>query len=84
MVADILPKWAGRACVEANEGCLTWRSPSLVEIPQPVQSQAATPFSSKKTEPKHIPAPGGRATASICSPASGLNPTSGARELRRR
>ena len=26
MVADILPKWAGRACVEANEGCLTWRS----------------------------------------------------------
>ena len=26
MVADILPKRAGRACVEANEGCLTWRS----------------------------------------------------------
>ena len=26
MVADILPKWAGRACVDANEGCLTWRS----------------------------------------------------------
>ena len=26
MVADILPKWAGRACVEANEGCRTWRS----------------------------------------------------------
>jgi hypothetical protein len=53
MVADILPKWAGRACVEANEGCLTWRSPCLVEIPQPVQSQSTTPFSSKKTEPKH-------------------------------
>ena len=26
MVADILPKWAGRACVDANVGCLTWRS----------------------------------------------------------
>ena len=25
MVADILPKWADRACVEGNESCLTWR-----------------------------------------------------------
>ena len=51
MVADILPKWAGRACVDANVGCLPGDPlPSPVEIPQPVQSQSATPFSSKKTE----------------------------------
>ena len=37
------------------------------EIPQPVQSQSATPFSSKRR-----------------NPAIGMNPTSGARELRRR
>ena len=59
MVADILPKWRVAHVWRQMRAALPGDPlPSLVEIPRPAQSQSATPFSSKKTKPKRIPAPG--------------------------